>query len=125
MKLSGMREAGLFMPTEAFPVTKWSLGILHGLVLCSGILDGPNRHPRILIPPDPRSGIPQILDLCSVSWTGGPFSAFEWEGSVLEHFAKPVLVHLARAAQSRVVRAHLPWPPNLGIVSTRLQVVPP
>ncbi|MGZ3320826.1 MAG: hypothetical protein ACXU9C_07550, partial [Xanthobacteraceae bacterium] len=37
--------------------TKWFLGILHGLVLCSGILDGPNRHPRILIPPDPPSGI--------------------------------------------------------------------
>ena len=118
-----MREAGLFMPTEALPVTKWSLGILHGLVLCSGILDGPNRHPRILIPPDPRSGIPQILDLCILD--GRPFSAFEWEGRVLEHFAKPVLVHLARAAQSRFVRVHLPWPPNLEIVSTRLQVVPP
>ena len=56
---------------------------------------------------------------------GGPFSALEWEGRVLEHFAKPVLVHLARAAQSRFVRVHLPWPPNLEIVSTRLQVVPP
>jgi hypothetical protein len=76
MKLSGMREAGLFMPTEAFPVTKWSLGILHGLVLCSGILDGPNRHPRILIPPDPRSGIPQILDLCSCILDGRTLQCF-------------------------------------------------
>jgi hypothetical protein len=56
---------------------------------------------------------------------GGPFSALEWEGRVLEHFAKPVLVHLARTAQSRFVRVHLPWPTNLEIVSTRLQVVPP
>jgi hypothetical protein len=71
-----MREAGLFMPTEALPVTKWSLGILHGLVLCSGILDGPNRHPRILIPPDPRSGIPQILDLCSCILDGQILQCF-------------------------------------------------
>src|SRR5882762_4562358 len=71
-----MREAGLFMPTEALPVTKWSLGILHGLVLCSGILDGPNRHPRILIPPDPRSGIPQILDLCSCILDGRTLQCF-------------------------------------------------
>jgi hypothetical protein len=77
-----MREAGLFVPTEALAVT-------------------------------------------SVFWTAGPFSAFEWEGRALEHFAKPVLVHLARAAQFRFVRVHLPWPPNLEIVSTRLQVVPP
>ena len=71
-----MREAGLFMPTEALPVTKWSLGILHGLVLCSGILDGPNRQPRILIPPDPRSGIPQILDLCSCILDGRTLQCF-------------------------------------------------
>ena len=71
-----MREAGLFMPTEALPVTKWSLGILHGLVLWSGILDGPNRHPRILIPPDPRSGIPQILDLCSCILDGRTLQCF-------------------------------------------------
>jgi hypothetical protein len=36
----------------------------------SGVLDGPNRHPRILIPPDPRSGIRQILDLCSCVFAG-------------------------------------------------------
>ena len=74
-KLAPCVKPGI-MPTEALPVTKWSLGILHGLVLCSGFLDGPNRHPRILIPPDPRSGILQILDLCSCILDGRTLQCF-------------------------------------------------
>ena len=92
----------------------------------SGVLDGPEPPPAHFDPARPSLG--DSADSGSLLVCFGraePFSAFEWEGRVLEHFAKPVLVHLARAAQSRFAHVHLPWPPNLEIVSTRLQVMPP
>ncbi len=54
----------------------------------------------------------------------GPLCAFAWAGQVLEHFAQPVLGYLVRAVQARLVPVHLPWPPKLGIASTRLQMDP-
>ena len=54
----------------------------------------------------------------------GPLGAFAWAGQVLEHFAQPVLRHLVGAVQARLVPVHLPWPPKLGIASTRLQMDP-
>src|SRR5260370_2402414 len=54
---------GLIAQTEALQERRW-LGILHGLVLCSCILCGPNLYPCILLPPDLCSGILHGPDLC-------------------------------------------------------------
>jgi hypothetical protein len=40
------------------------LSILHGLVLCSGVLYGRDRYPCIFLPPDLGSGILLASDLC-------------------------------------------------------------
>ena len=40
------------------------MGILHRLFLCSGILYWPDLYPRILMPQDPCSRMPQRPDLC-------------------------------------------------------------
>ena len=53
----------LWAPTEALQ-ERWCLGILHRLVLSSGILYGSDFYPPILIAPDPCSRIPRGLDLC-------------------------------------------------------------
>src|SRR6267142_6511094 len=57
------------------------LGILHGLLLCSGVRYGRDLDPCILLFPDPCSMISLGSDLCSrIVHGSGPSMFFRWLG---------------------------------------------